>query len=986
MKFRLFFSGFAFLSLSLSLGTAQTAPLYINSSRVQSPPDPAPQIDAEEFINEGYFEVNGANVYQTANTLRFRNTASGTMFGHPGYFFEYIFGNTRSRMSTWRNDGSISSVANPENFFFFVGPNWLWVSSESIVNPGSLNASAQGMIHLDGNTINLSRGRLRAGDAVESTFFRRGTGGVYLYDTNGYFIDLGISDLYWGGGSNNVVSGNGPLMALDSFTPNFSVADLRSAVHEVIQPSFGGLFTNQMVLPSFSFFGPKGVTASAHRSTNGNQIFVQVVFVATNFFDTNLTTDVKFFPDFSDGGATVQVGFHSADRDVALDTTVTNSLYVIDGLAFRTNVTLVRNRSLGANTRRPDTYDVTKAPFGFFGQSGNTTYTNTLLYDPLSYATNAVPVTYAAYSAQLATQSGTGDPTNFAGRVEIFGQNVNMNQARVRAESTFILTANNLVSNSLARASAPFMSFDVGTTQPQLIVSNLAPSSVNRLFGTVSAWSAIWDNTNTAGTAIRFHVLVVDHNLQTFQPVTMSKFFGRGPGIVLHDSLNVNQRLRLDATSLHIKPSGGLTFPPNWSWGASNVVNVMNYTNEGFVTVPGIATLGPDKGSGYANVINRGSHTAQLLNIASDYFENSGSMAALSGYLRANGRSIALRGQPIRQETIITTNFIFFPVFSTNYVTNTVFAGAATLTSRGDLTLGANSISLSNALLQAGNGVPGAIIINATNRLTDSGPQRTNYWITTGGIRVMKLPAINSDLMGTYAVVRAAADSEVRSIWDGKNLGPTVIGYSNNLALGKLTLDGGEGSVFRFSGTPGKDNAIYVDYLELLNNATNLSALALDSNIKIYFAHANIAARHLDDGTPTSRLRWVRGFMGPLSTTNITYPSGNVYPVNISLAQHPDIDSDGDGTPNSKDRTPVYTAESISLRIERDVQPDRALLSWRAVQGSTSHIEFKPTVSTAPWQLLRSTNAPASMRLNTTDTTTGRTQRIYRVRVDLPAQ
>jgi len=123
-----------------------------------------------------------------------------------------------------------------------------------------------------------------------------------------------------------------------------------------------------------------------------------------------------------------------------------------------------------------------------------------------------------------------------------------------------------------------------------------------------------------------------------------------------------------------------------------------------------------------------------------------------------------------------------------------------------------------------------------------------------------------------------------------------------------------------------------------------------------------------------------------LSTTNIVYPSGNVYPVNISLARYPDFDSDGDGIPNHKDPTPIYVAESINLAIGRTAT-NRVLLSWQALANSTSYIEYKPLLTSSTWQLLRSTTAPANMRISATDTPlTGRTQRIYRVRVDLPPQ
>src|SRR6267142_1377228 len=173
--------------LSVFSVSAATVPLYINSSDVTSPPDPAPQIDATTFVNQAYFEVDDFSLnplpYETTRTLNFRNDSAGRMYGHPGYFFEYVNGNTRGRMSTWLNRGSISSfTGSGSQFFGFTTANWLLVSSDSITNSGFLNASPTGLLRLDGDTINLTRGRLRTGAPLQA--FVSGSGGAYLYDTN----------------------------------------------------------------------------------------------------------------------------------------------------------------------------------------------------------------------------------------------------------------------------------------------------------------------------------------------------------------------------------------------------------------------------------------------------------------------------------------------------------------------------------------------------------------------------------------------------------------------------------------------------------------------------------------------------------------------------------------------------------------------------------------------------------------------------------
>lgn len=43
-----------------------------------------------------------------------------------------------------------------------------------------------------------------------------------------------------------------------------------------------------------------------------------------------------------------------------------------------------------------------------------------------------------------------------------------------------------------------------------------------------------------------------------------------------------------------------------------------------------------------------------------------------------------------------------------------------------------------------------------------------------------------------------------------------MTGFVNNAAVGRMVLDGGQSSVFRFAGTTG-NNALYVDRLEFVN-------------------------------------------------------------------------------------------------------------------------------------------------------------------------
>lgn len=964
---------------------------YVNTSPLYAPPATAPQIFATTFINQSHFEVHDYDLisplpFQTRDTLNFRNEAAGAMIGTPGFRFDYFSGNVRQSMDSWINRGTF--LIEDTNFFIisstFVLANWLLVWSDSIINSGTISAIPNSLIRLEGDTVNLARGRIRTGTSPNelTTFF-----GGWLLNSN-YVNDPGITDYWWGTGTNNVVRGNGALMGLDGFSfldPNFVPPFVSSAQHEVISSlgtGTGLLFTNSVSLP---FFGFGAYTAFAFTNRIGTNVTIQVVFLPTNSFDTNLVTDVSFAPGGA-GGATAVVGFHTRDYDVVLDRYFTNSLFLLDALAFRTNVSLARNQL--APTRRPSTYELTRGQPFFFGSPANATYSPQMLYNP-NHLSNAVSVVYAGYAGLVSSIDGPAnlDPTNFPGRIEITANNLNLRESRIRAETTLSIKANNLTTNRQAQLSAPFMNLDLGTTQPTLVFSNLAPATVNRLSGEVVAWSAIWENTETNSTgadAIRFHVLVVDHSIRSSQPVVINQFATRGNDIVLHDFLNVRQRLSVTASSLDIKGSGGLVFPANANWANTNMGNLVNFTNNGLVSISGSAFVGTDRGYPYLNFINRGTNNAQVQSIWADFFENPGCMAALGGAFKLDAGRVQLRGRPAIVSSLVTTNFFLGTTGIVTVVTTNGFTNAsAKITAASDLKIKANNISLSNAFLQAGTVVPGALILCGTNRLTDSGTAATNYLLASAGIQVLAQPKVLGDLLGTYALSRLATDSIGQHVWSGVDMGAVAAGFNNNLALGKLTLEGGLDSSFHFAGAKGKKAALYVDYLELLHHATNFNtALTIDPTLVIYFANANVQASKLDK-THDGRLRWVPSFTGPLSSTNLVYPSGQVYTFNAALVRDKDIDSDGDGTVNSKDPTPIFVGENVDLTVSQ--VPGRVKLSWSAAAGSQSHVEFKPSAIATSWQTLFTTNPSVGGRLHFSDSTSNRVQRVYRVRVDIPS-
>ena len=140
------------------------------------------------------------------------------------------------------------------------------------------------------------------------------------------------------------------------------------------------------------------------------------------------------------------------------------------------------------------------------------------------------------------------------------------------------------------------------------------------------------------------------------------------------------------------------------------------------------------------------------------------------------------------------------------------------------------------------------------------------------------------------------------------------------------------------------------------------------------------------DGSNGGRLRWVPSFLGPLSSTNITYPSGRTYAFNAALCESPDLDSDGDGLVNAIDPTPIFVGESIALSASMVHTPaPKVQFTWHSMAGCTNRLEYVSSPSATNWRMLTNIiTGPTSGMLQAQDAMPVTGQRFYRVRIDMP--
>ncbi len=225
--------------------------------------------------------------------------------------------------------------------------------------------------------------------------------------------------------------------------------------------------------------------------------------------------------------------------------------------------------------------------------------------------------------------------------------------------------------------------------------------------------------------------------------------------------------------------------------------------------------------------------------------------------------------------------------------------------------------------------------------------------------------------------------------------GPSVAGFSNNVALGSLELiPEGVNPLFVFSGT-GTGNGLYVDYLDLSQLPDYTNQIQINPNLVIYYAAASLGftppnglePEEYLDGQFDGHLRWVNSFAGPNSSAAVLI-NGQTVMVNKALRYSMHIDSDGDGIPNGADSTPFGGVTLTDMAKTNQPSPQSFLFSWQAAANTIYQVEYTTNLVPANWQpLLKYTNNLSTNRVVTildTNAAVRGKQRFYRVGYSLP--
>lgn len=926
---------------------AQPASSWVNNSVISCPPEIPPQIDALNFINNAggqifiaftNFTIN-PELFDTSDTVNFTNF--GTIDISAGMHFDTAPAVSGSRHSAENvfNSGNLNAlgnglvfvggggivgggiVAGGITFEGLISAPKIIASAGNIVNPGTMDVGPNGLLKLTGDNLNLDHGSL-----IMEGF---GSGGIV-----GSF---GIFDNYWGSGTNRTT----PATQYNDFFPFTSI-------HTVTQLVGTVYLTFQTQL---AFQTPQTYIDDVTVGTNRT---VQIVFLQQP--NPAISNNVYFSP-----GQGIAIEWIAMATNPVTGLVTTNYLNLLDNYELNTNNIVITNRApvTGRGTFIPTNLFLFQGGPFFTGLTPSPQGTTAGAFD--LDQTTTVTNEFAAYSAlitpatQLPSEIPGGQLTNIAGRIELTASNVlSLDHTKISGlDFVSIKAPNQFAGNNQSQISSPYVDLTLRTTNNTLSITNfLMPLA--RISGEIDLYRARWTNITITATGTNqsiYHVLFVNSDLQTTTPTIVNDLSLTGPNVVISDVLNVQQGFFIDAQSLTVTTNTGVgAFYPSGQINllSENIVwsqalpHLQNLTNYGTITALNTIFFGgqrtsPYQSTGpadwYQNFVNTGLISDEGTFVWSRYFENEGEIFS--------GGSISVESQ-------------------VGLMTNGIFLAGA------DISLAANSLFISNTIVQAG----GAVTLSATNYLDDGTitagcpdfNTNKNSWIGRG-FSLTSLPPLAS-LQSTSFRDIDTNQTPVVNTWAGADKGNSPSGFDNNAAVGRLFIDGEDPlSLFIFQGTSG-NNALYVDYLEFDNYATNRDIggtnfvqVSIAPGMKIYFGQATASGVSIAeklDGANGGRFVWVRDYnCGFYSSTNLVYPDGSTNRVNTALATSCNIDSDNDGIVNCADLSPVppsqlspcpCNATSVPLNLSGNGGSGAGSGSGSASTNSGSKLGF-PTVA-----------------------------------------
>ncbi len=982
--------------LSSMAAMAATTPLYVNHGEINE----APQIDAAAFFNDGIFDIFTSLPFSTLNTVNFTNR--GSMFGSPGWRLDYAGPGQRQPMNSFVNTGLMESL-DRTGFTVIIGDSglnqvigngsasvsYMLLSATNVTSSGLLTVGTGGLLKVQAKTAKLNRSGVRSGTSPGG---QSGNSDFVIGQGTNYINAPEILDNYWGLGINQalVTTRGAPLDLLNTVNGDFqfNVPHPVSPPHEVQRQLLNSNVFNTVIIPTLQ-------TANKYSAfvytniINSTSIVIQVAYVSTNLNNGDVRATVLWGPGGSGARVPiVRIGARAFDTVLYRDTE--NYVYISDDMGTRSNVFLSLN--LAQQAGRPVNYRVgTAPPIGWFtGIPSNKPFRFDEDIFNFAWTYSIVTNSYSAYSFLVNRQASDPflnqfvglpsrgffvgnpftpdfyDPTNRQGRVEIdVTESLDLSRTRIRADQYAQIKSPNVAMDANTTLDSPFISLDIGSATGSVMLDNLIPRTVDRISGQINCYSATWTNQlvefdfsvdppSSNVTFINQHIFIVDNgNIEKSVDVTVAQNFITATNITIRDSMFISTGLRLAGENVTLDAEYFEVYDKVNNLGPTNFVGTINLSNLGSVRNFGGTVLGTQPGDPLSTYYNGGLWYSIWHEIDVDEIVNDGSIYAASGpiYLTAPSGNINL-GSVVA----IGDVYLNFDV----------------------LDAGFSSVGAGGYFSASGLNIPGKIHVNITEAINDGGEFQgatLNTWYGTDGFEMLSKPMFG-DFHGTAITSFGPAFGEVVHKWAGDDHGLSVEGYQDNAAIGRLTLDGDILSLFTFETVDGND-ALYVEYLELRNFATNVNeALDIKPGMKVYFSRANVPINQLN-GKFDGRLRYL-----PISTagatTAVTLASGQTFVAKNNLLFSSTLDSDRDGIANSQDATPFDEAK-ITVEYVNEPAP-AALISWDAAPRTEYILQYKNDVADAEWQELdRRTTFSDLRRVVVTDPAAEGGHRYYRI-------
>lgn len=964
---KLFFTAFLMLALA-RLAPAQPVSSYTNNNGVFG----FVQVDATNFFNNASFEISFSSYtpYDFLDVLMYSNRS--LMYCSTGFTFDRKVQDPFGQVTSYpanifgnANQGQVvAGVAGASPLTFDPVVNLspvINIMATNVVNTGLLETDPTGVIEITGNNLDLRRGTM----FIEG--FDNLASGTDFLSVLTNIANLGIATEFYGIGNQS------NLLSLASFTLPLATAP---ASKGTLTP---GVATTLIVTP------PNPVAYSLTTAINASNVYHQVVILNTNLAGVGVS--VRFDPSAT--LPTPTVNWEAVVTNIT-GAIITNDLYLQDNLGGSNSLGTNGYTLSGIPQFGPTNYVFTRTFPGFnLLTAPDPGYDPTTIFAAAFKATNLysvyeVQVQPTAFAPDLTAVTAT--VTNLPGRVVLTatgpGSYLDLSRATVTGPNYFALNAtNDFRGTSNAQIVVPNMDLNLGSISGSLAISNLVAPLIPRFTGLISMYSATWTKVDTNGFTNGYHVLFVSSSLSPTSPVAVQNLLLRSTNMSIYDNLNVISNVFLNGSNLTLGTNalgsqlaaGALILEnPTLSW-PDSAPTLQNFTNFGtFETFSATLNFSDLSGAPYNSFVNHGVVFAGGISINANYFENSG----FGGFLES------LTG----------------PLFIT--AGDAVLSGGQ-LFSPSDLTIATGSLEMTNSFIS----LTGSLNLIITNSVSDGGAFSGDSITVADGINLLQKPA-TGDFLGTTMTLTAPAGLEVNVTWAGLDLGRAAAGFTNNIAIGHLILDGAtKTSDFAFGGPDTTNHyAIYVDQLELRDGSTNRSsqggaqsftAFTVAPNMKIYFADAIIGGLDISEkmnGANNGQLVWVPAYAGTFSGILVNADNfGHTILANRALAQSQDIDSNGNGIFNFFDTVPFFTAFQLNFGVALTNLPPRVpVVTWTTIPNSTNILYASTNLAATNWSVVTnfvagggSTNYNSTTKTaRVVDQTPGNGPKFYKVQVN----